>query len=118
YGVGWHTARDAVVAVGQPRVDDPARLADVAALGIDETSWLKANRRHHTLYVSGPVDTASGRLLDIVPDRTAAALTRWLSRRDRRWLARVGSPVTLTGVVTCDAHRGWYDVPDDRAPSC
>lgn len=100
YGVGWHTAMGAVAAVGQPMVDDPARLADVAALGIDETSWLKANRYHHTLYVSGLVDTASGRLLDVVPDRTAAALTRWLSRRDRRWLARVG-------VVTCDPHRGF-----------
>ncbi len=85
---------------GQPRVDDPARTAFVSALGMDETAWLRANRHHHTTYVSGLVDTATGRLLDVVPDRTATAVMGWLSRRDRRWLARVG-------VVTLDPHRGY-----------
>jgi len=85
---------------GQPLVDDPARTAVVASLGMDETAWLRANREHHTLYVSGLVDTASGRLLDVVPDRSAKAVMGWLSRRDRRWLARVG-------VVTLDPHRGY-----------
>lgn len=100
YGVGWHTAMGAVAEHGVPRVDDPARLAGVAALGMDETSWLKGNRHHHTLFVSGLVDTASGRLLDVVPDRTAKAVADWLARRDPAWLAAVG-------IVTLDPHRGY-----------
>jgi len=47
-GVGWHTVMGAVWVHGRPRVDDPARLDGVAALGIDETAWLRANRWHHT----------------------------------------------------------------------
>ena len=98
-GVGWHTVMRAVWCHGQPLVDDPARLADVTALGMDETSWLRANREHHTLYVSGLVDTATGRLLDVVADRTARAVTGWLGRQAPEWLERIG-------VVALDPHRG------------
>jgi transposase len=100
YGTGWHTIMAAVRSWGQPLIDDPARLADVTALGMDETSWLRANREHHTLYVSGLVDTASGRLLDVVADRTAKAVTGWLGRQAPEWLARIG-------VVSLDPHRGY-----------
>ncbi|MBW3534251.1 MAG: transposase [Gemmatimonadetes bacterium] len=89
-GVGWHTVMRAVRDVGQPLVDDPGRLEGVTALGMDETAFLRANRHRHTTYVSGLVDTATGRLLDVVADRTAKAVMRWLSRRERRWLARIG----------------------------
>jgi transposase len=99
-GVGWHTVMRSVWRHGQPLVDDPARLDGVTALGMDETAFLRANRHHHTTYVSGLVDTATGRLLDVVADRTATAVMRWLSRRDRRWLERIG-------VVALDPHRGY-----------
>jgi transposase len=100
FGVSWHTAMAAVRDEGQPKVDDPSRLDGVTALGMDETAWLKATRTHATLYVSGLVDTGTGRLLDVVADRTAHAVTSWLSRRDRRWLARIS-------VVTLDPHHGY-----------
>lgn len=99
-GVGWHTVMRAVEAYGRPLVDDPARLAGVRMLGMDETAWLAATRTHHTLYVSGMVDTATGRLLDVVPDRTASAVIRWLGAREPAWLARIG-------VVALDPHRGY-----------
>jgi hypothetical protein len=41
-GVGWATVMRAVADHGRPLVDDPTRLEDVAALGLDETSFLKA----------------------------------------------------------------------------
>ena len=100
YGTGWHTIMRAVADHGRPLVDDPDRLADVAMLGMDETAWLKANRWHHTMYVSGLVDTATGRLLDVVPDRTAKAVTTWLAKRHPDWLAAIG-------VVALDPHRGY-----------
>jgi hypothetical protein len=89
-----------VVAYGQPLVDDPARLEGVAQLGMDETAFLRANRRHHTLCVSGLVDTATGRLLDVVRDRTAKAVITWLGRQAPGWLERIG-------VVALDPHRGY-----------
>jgi transposase len=59
---------------GETLVEDPARLADVAALGVDETTFLAATRTRHTRYVSGLVDITSGRLLDVVEERTARAI--------------------------------------------
>jgi transposase len=104
-GTGWHTVMSAVWDHGEQLVEDPARLVGVAALGMDETAWLRANRRHHTLYVSGLVDTATGRLLDVVPDRTARAVTDWLARQGHDWLARIG-------VVALDPHRGYANAVD------
>jgi transposase len=43
-GVGWATVMRAVGDHGSPLVDDPTRLHGVAALGLDETSFLKATR--------------------------------------------------------------------------
>jgi transposase len=43
-GVGWHTVMRAVREHGQPLVDDPNRLIGVTALGMDQTSFLRARR--------------------------------------------------------------------------
>jgi transposase len=43
-GVGWATIMRAVADHGSPLVEDPTRLDGVAALGLDETSFLKATR--------------------------------------------------------------------------
>jgi transposase len=99
-GVGWHAVMRAVCDHGTELVDDPDRLAGVSALGMDETSFLRARRDRPTLFISGLVDTTTGRLADVVADRTAKAITSWLARRDRDWLARIG-------VVTLDPHRGY-----------
>jgi hypothetical protein len=45
FGVGWHTIMRAVVDHGTPLVDHPARTAGVRALGVDETSFLRAAPR-------------------------------------------------------------------------
>jgi hypothetical protein len=39
FGIGWRTAMTAVRDYGTPRVDDCDRLADVQALGLDETAF-------------------------------------------------------------------------------
>jgi transposase len=39
FGIGWRTAMTAVREHGKPRVDDPARLADIDTLGMDETAF-------------------------------------------------------------------------------
>ena len=67
------------------------RLDGVARLGLDETSFLKATRLAPTRYVTGLVDLEQGRLLDVVADRTRAAVGRWLHARTRDWLAGIAT---------------------------
>jgi transposase len=99
-GVGWATVMRAVADHGRPLVEDPDRLDGVAALGLDETSFLKATRRAPTRYVTGLVDLERGRLLDVVADRTRAAVAGWLGARSGDWLAQVGT-------VALDPWRGY-----------
>jgi transposase len=85
---------------GAPLVDDPTRVQGVAALGLDETSFLKATRLAPTRWVTGLVDLEGGRLLDVVADRTKAAVDGWLDARPRDWLAQVAT-------VALDPWRGY-----------
>jgi transposase len=99
-GVGWATVMRAVRDHGAPLVDDPTRVQGVAALGLDETSFLKATRLAPTRWVTGLVDLEGGRLLDVVADRTRAAVDGWLHARPRDWLAQVAT-------VALDPWRGY-----------
>ena len=44
---------NAVVAHGIPLVDDPYRVGTVSQLGVRETSFLRANLAHSTVYAAG-----------------------------------------------------------------
>jgi transposase len=99
-GVGWGTVMRAVHEHGTQLVEDPARLDGVGRLGLDETSFLKATRRAPTRYVTGLVDLEQGRLLDVVADRTRAAVGGWLHARTHGWLAGIGT-------VALDPWRGY-----------
>jgi transposase len=99
-GVGWATVMRAVGEHGGRLVEDPARMEGVAALGLDETSFLKATRMAPTRYVTGLVDLEGGRLLDVVADRTRAAVDGWLHAQSRDWLAHIGT-------VALDPWRGY-----------
>ena len=99
-GVGWATIMRAVRDYGTPLLEDPTRLDGVTTLGLDETSFLKATRRAPTRYVTGLVDLEGGRLLDLVADRTRAAVAGWLGARTHDWLARIGT-------VALDPWRGY-----------
>jgi transposase len=99
-GVGWAIIMRAMVDHGRPLVDDPTRLDGVAKLGLDETNFLKATRLAPTRWVTGLVDLERGRLLDLVADRTKAAVNAWLHARPRDWLAQVAT-------VALDPWRGY-----------
>jgi len=85
FGVAWGTVMAAVVDYGTPLVDDPARLAGVQALGVDETAFLAANGRHHTQFVTGMVDVTAARLLDVVPGRSGTVLSQWIAAQPAPW---------------------------------
>ena len=104
-GVGWGAVMRAVREHGTPLVDDPARLAGVAALGVDETAFLAATASHGTEFATGLVDLtrtggSSARLLDVVPGRSGAVLSAWLRERELGWRAGVR-------VAALDPFRGY-----------
>lgn len=100
FGVGWATAMAAVLEYGTPLVEDPDRIGDVAALGVDESSFQAAGPKRHTSYVTGFVDLCRPRLLDVVPGRSGQAVNGWLGGRPVEWLADVRT-------VALDPHRGY-----------
>lgn len=93
-GVCWSTVMEAVVEHGTPLVDDPERAGAVTKLGVDETSFLKANRDHATRYATGLVDLDRRRLIDMVEGNAAADLRRWCAEQDEAWLRGVTTVAT------------------------
>jgi len=63
FGVEWWTVMNAVIEHGTPLVEDSNRVGTVTTLGLDETSFLKANRRRHRVRGPGPPthDRSGGR---------------------------------------------------------
>ena len=66
FGVCWWTVMGAVIEHGRPLVDDLARVGPTQKLGVDETSWPKANRAHRTLYATGMVDLGAEIVIDMI----------------------------------------------------
>jgi transposase len=89
FGVSWYAAMAAVRDHGQPRVDHLARLGAPSAIGLDETSFLAATAERPTLLVTGIIDLDAGRLVDVLPARSAVAVTEWLSAKPTPWLAGI-----------------------------
>jgi transposase len=89
FGVCWETVMNAVVEHGTPLVDDPKRVGTVRQLGVDETSFLRANRRHHTIYATGLVDLEGRRLIDMVEGNAAVDLRKWTANADPAWLGGI-----------------------------
>src|SRR5918996_1005261 len=87
FGVCWWTIMNAVIEHGTRLVDDPERIGRVRQLGVDETSFLKANRAHSTVYATGLVDLERHVLIDMTEGNSAKDLSRWLANADGRWLA-------------------------------
>src|SRR5918994_821389 len=93
FGVSWHAAMSAVRDHGRPRVDHLARLDAPAAIGLDETSFLAATANHPSLLVTGIIDLDTGRLIDVLPARSATAVAAWLNAKPAPWLERIAHVV-------------------------
>lgn len=93
-GVCWWTVMNAVVEHGTPLVDDPDRVGEVRHLGVDETSFLRANRMHSTIYATGLVDLQQRIVIDMVEGNAAGDLRRWTANADPDWLAGIAVVAT------------------------
>lgn len=87
-GCDWHTVNDAVIAYGSVLVDDPDRIGQVTALGLDETLFFKEGPWHTQRWATSIVDVSAeegARLLDVVAGRSATGASRWLAARPEQW---------------------------------
>jgi transposase len=109
YGIGWHCAMSAVITVGRPLVDDPGRLGSPGALGLDETSFLRASVKRHREMITGFVDLERHVLLDVATGRSSGVVRDWLDLRDRDWLDAIG-------IAVVDPFRGYANGLADRLP--
>ncbi len=88
-GCDWHTVNDTVMAYGGPLVDDPDRLGDVEALGLDEVLFARVGPWRTQAWSTSIVDVGAGVLLDVIEGRSSAGACGWLARRDQEWLDQV-----------------------------
>jgi transposase len=96
-GRSWDTVNSiAVEGTRTLLLADTTRLDGVAVIGVDEHRWAHTRGAAGDGYVTVIVDltgviagTGRARLLDLVPGRSAAAMTSWLNERDPAFRARV-----------------------------
>lgn len=89
FGVGWHTANQAVAEFTDPHIDDPDRLNGVEAIGVDEKRFLNATPERRTVYTTQIVDLNRHRLIDVIEGRSRDVLGRWLAERGDDWCQNI-----------------------------
>lgn len=89
-GVDWHTINDAVCGWGTALLEaDTERIGTVAAVGVDETLFVKRGRYRTKQWATSITDAETGQLLDMVPNRDATAPTKWFAAQPAQWLAQI-----------------------------
>jgi transposase len=97
-GRSWDTVNSiAVEATGQLLLSaGPARLEGVRVIGVDEHRWAHVRSAEADGFVTVITDLTAvvagqgpARLLDMVPGRSAAAMTGWLAARDQAFRDRI-----------------------------
>ena len=89
-GCSWHPVNLSMRRWGEALLEaDKTRIGKVTALGLDETLMYKRGPFKTKAWATSIVDTATGRLLDVVTGRTAVAATRWIMGRPLEWRAAI-----------------------------
>jgi transposase len=93
-GVAWHTVMDAVAYWGQPLIEDPDRVGETTAVGVDETKFLAARRREPTRWASAICDVERRSVVDVIEGRQGPELAAWLVEQPEAWRQAVTVTVT------------------------
>ena len=116
-GLSWDTVNTIAMDATQMIVaNDTGRLDGVRVIGVDEHRWSHVRRPDTDGYVTVIIDltpvldgTGRARLLDLVPGRSAAALTSWLSEQSQAFRDQVQ-------VVAMDGFGGYKSAATDQLP--
>jgi transposase len=86
----WHTVNDAVTTYGTALLKaDRKRLNRTTAIGLDETSFLKAGRYSHTSFVTTVADVENHQIIDILPTREYVDVAGWIDSQPTAWKERI-----------------------------
>jgi transposase len=89
-GCDWHTVNDTVTAYGKALLEaDRKRLVKTSAIGLDETSFVKAGSRAYRDYATTVADVENHQVIDILPSANFAEVAAWLHKQPRAWKERV-----------------------------
>lgn len=99
FGIAWQTAWAAFCNYAKPRVvDQQAQAPPPAALGVDETVFVRVRQRFGDRFCTAIVDLTTPRLLDVVSGRSSQVITDWAAGRGPSWTGQVQ-------VAVCDPFR-------------
>lgn len=117
-GRGWDTVNDIAVSATSDLLlaAGPARLEGVEVIGVDEHRWAHVRTAEADGFVTVITDLTAvvagqgpARLLDMVPGRSAAALTGWLAAREQSFRDQVQ-------IVAMDGFGGYKNAATQALP--
>jgi len=86
----WHTVNDAVTTYGGALLEaDRKRLNKTTAIGLDETSFVKAKGKNHADFATTVADVDNRQLIDILPSRKYLDVAGWIDQQSDAWKERI-----------------------------
>ena len=86
----WHTVNDAVTTYGGALLEaDRKRLNKTTAIGLDETSFIKAKGKSHADFVTTVADVENHQIIDILPTRKYVDVAGWIDKQPVAWKERI-----------------------------
>jgi transposase len=86
----WHTVNDAVITYGSALLAaDRKRLNKTTAIGLDETSFVRANNASHSDYATTVADVENHQIIDILPTRKYVDVAGWIDKQPAAWKERI-----------------------------
>jgi transposase len=86
----WHTVNDAVTTYGRALLRaDRKRHNHTAAIGLDETSFVRLGPKRITSYATTVADVEHHRIIDILPTRHYEEVAAWLDKQPEGWKQRI-----------------------------
>jgi transposase len=86
----WHTVNDAVTTYGKALLEaDRKRLNKTSAIGLDETSFVKAGKHAYRDWATTVADVENHQVIDILPSRNYVEVAAWVDKQPRDWKERV-----------------------------
>ena len=94
-GCDWRTVNGAVGTYGKALPEaDRKRLNKTSAIGLDETSFVRAGARSRASYATTVADVENHQVIDILPTADYTDVAAWVDKQPKAWKERVrfGAP--------------------------